>query len=81
MAILMFCSFLLRGINRTVPTQDQILVPETLLKKRKANEKTTEERASEAAARKKVCSSIIHFLFSLQEVDKRRAFDDDTNQT
>ncbi|KAH8148678.1 uncharacterized protein LAJ45_07389 [Morchella importuna] len=39
--------------NATVPTQDQILVPETLLKKRKANEKTTEERASEAAARKK----------------------------
>ncbi|KAH0603760.1 uncharacterized protein H6S33_007419 [Morchella sextelata] len=39
--------------NATVPTQDQILVPETLLKKRKANEKTAEERASEAAARKK----------------------------
>jgi hypothetical protein len=31
--------------NRTVPTQNDILVPETLLKKRKSQEKAREERA------------------------------------
>ena len=29
---------------RTVPTQDQVLVPETLLKKRKSQEKARQER-------------------------------------
>jgi len=37
----------------SVPTADQILVPETLLKKRKASEKTAEERKAAAAERKK----------------------------
>jgi len=32
-------------LNRTVPTQNDILVPETLLKKRKSQEKAREERA------------------------------------
>ncbi|PWW75976.1 60S ribosomal protein L7 [Tuber magnatum] len=39
--------------NTTVPTADQILVPETLLKKRKAQQKTAEERAAAAETRKK----------------------------
>ncbi|KAG6997482.1 60S ribosomal protein L7 [Physcia stellaris] len=38
---------------RTVPTEDQILVPETLLKKRKSQEKEREERAAETEKRKK----------------------------
>lgn len=38
--------------NRTVPTSDQILVPETLLKKRKSAEKQKEERASALKQRK-----------------------------
>ncbi|GAB5589361.1 60S ribosomal protein L7 [Umbelopsis nana] len=37
-----------RGDSRTVPTAEQVLVPETLLKKRKSNEKA----AAEAAAKK-----------------------------
>jgi hypothetical protein len=32
-------------LNRSVPTQNDILVPETLLKKRKSQEKAREERA------------------------------------
>jgi hypothetical protein len=39
---------------RTVPTNDQILVPETLLKKRKSQEKARAERASEIEKKKKV---------------------------
>jgi len=37
-----------------VPTEDQILVPETLLKKRKSQEKQREERAAEVEKKKKV---------------------------
>ena len=40
--------------NRTVPTEDEILVPETLLKKRKSNEKAREERSAELEKKKKV---------------------------
>jgi len=40
--------------NRTVPTSDQILVPETLLKKRKSQEKAREERSAELEKKKKV---------------------------
>lgn len=40
-------------IYRSVPTADQILVPETLLKKRKSQEKAREERSAEQDKRKK----------------------------
>lgn len=43
---------------RSVPTQDQILVPETLLKKRKSQEKQREERAVELEKKRKVSASI-----------------------
>ncbi|TQS35887.1 hypothetical protein Golomagni_03677 [Golovinomyces magnicellulatus] len=39
--------------NSSVPTVDQILVPETLLKKRKSNEKAREERAAELEKKRK----------------------------
>jgi hypothetical protein len=39
-----------------VPTHDQVLVPETLLKKRKSQEKAREERATELEKKKKVSS-------------------------
>lgn len=38
----------------TVPTHDQILVPETLLKKRKSQEKARAERTADADKKKKV---------------------------
>jgi len=40
-----------------VPTEDQILVPETLLKKRKSQEKQREERAADFEKKKKVSVS------------------------
>jgi large subunit ribosomal protein L7e len=40
--------------HRSVPTADQILVPETLLKKRKSQEKAREERTAELEKKKKV---------------------------
>ncbi len=42
------------GYCRSVPTQDQILVPETLLKKRKSQEKQREERSAELDKKRKV---------------------------
>lgn len=41
------------GYCRSVPTQDQILVPETLLKKRKSQEKQREERSAELDKKRK----------------------------
>jgi len=38
----------------TVPTEDQILVPETLLKKRKSQEKAREEKSAELEKKKVV---------------------------
>lgn len=38
----------------TVPTNDQILVPETLLKKRKSQEKARAERSADIEKKKKV---------------------------
>ena len=38
----------------TVPTKDQVLVPETLLKKRKSQEKARAEKAAEIEQKKKV---------------------------
>lgn len=49
------CGLLTNIINRSVPTHDQILVPETLLKKRKSQEKAREERSAELEKKKKVC--------------------------
>ncbi|KAL2422084.1 Large ribosomal subunit protein uL30 [Exophiala dermatitidis] len=40
-------------VKSTVPTQDQVLVPETLLKKRKSQEKAREQRLAELEKRKK----------------------------
>lgn len=40
--------------DSTVPTRDQILVPETLLKKRKSQEKARAEKSAEIEKRKKV---------------------------
>lgn len=43
-------------INSTVPTKDQVLIPESLLKKRKTQEKTQAERDQALAEKKKVCN-------------------------
>ncbi|KAL8659812.1 MAG: hypothetical protein Q9221_005967 [Calogaya cf. arnoldii] len=40
-------------VKTSVPTEDQILVPETLLKKRKSQEKAREEQSAEREKRKK----------------------------
>merc|ERR1712137_838406 len=40
-------------IKTSVPTQDQILVPETLLKKRKSAEKEAADKAAQRETRKK----------------------------
>jgi hypothetical protein len=53
-------------INRSVPTHDQILVPETLLKKRKSQEKAREERSAELEKKKKVCQACF-LLFEGQD--------------
>ncbi len=45
---------------RTVPTQDQVLVPETLLKKRKSQEKARESRTADIEKRKKVGLALHH---------------------
>jgi hypothetical protein len=42
-----------------VPTHDQILVPESLLKKRKSQEKARAERAAELEKNKKVSSNFL----------------------
>lgn len=55
--------------NRTAPTKDQVLVPETLLKKRKAQEKAREQRNSDIEKRKKVSERRLRIL---------RTFGDDT---
>ncbi|KAI9876416.1 MAG: 60S ribosomal protein L7 [Pleopsidium flavum] len=41
------------NVKTSVPTEDQILVPETLLKKRKSQEKQREERSAELDKKKK----------------------------
>jgi hypothetical protein len=52
-SILLVCGTSLTS-HRSVPTHDQILVPETLLKKRKSQEKAREERSAELEKKKKV---------------------------
>lgn len=41
-------------INRSVPTKNDILVPETILKKRKSQEKEREQRAADLDKKRKV---------------------------
>ena len=43
-----------REDSRSAPTKDQVLVPETLLKKRKSQEKAREQRNAGIEKRKKV---------------------------
>ena len=50
------------GVYRSVPTEDEILVPETLLKKRKSQEKAREERSAELEKKKKVSSTLFSNL-------------------
>ena len=49
---------------RSVPTEDEILVPETLLKKRKSQEKAREERSAELEKKKKVGHSFLPLSFA-----------------
>lgn len=49
---------------RSVPTEDEILVPETLLKKRKSQEKAREERSAELEKKKKVGHSFLPLTFA-----------------
>lgn len=42
-----------------MPTEDEILVPETLLKKRKSQEKAREERQADFDKKKKVSSTFL----------------------
>ncbi|MCJ1232459.1 60S ribosomal protein L7 [Varicellaria rhodocarpa] len=53
--------------NRTVPTEDEILVPETLLKKRKSNEKAREERSAELEKKKKASKEKRGVIFKRAE--------------
>ena len=57
----------MRCPNSTVPTEDQILVPETLLKKRKSQEKAREERSAELQKKKAV--GVPLFLALIKRMD------------
>jgi large subunit ribosomal protein L7e len=46
--------YVLIQTRRSVPTQNDVLVPETLLKKRKSQEKARAERTAEQDKQKKV---------------------------
>ena len=61
------------GGYRSVPTDDQILVPETLLKKRKSQEKAREERTADLEKRKKVCFTLA-FVVTLLGKTKTRTW-------
>ena len=51
-------------LHSTVPTQDQVLVPETLLKKRKSQEQARAVRREELE-KKKAVSIFFSFIFIL----------------
>jgi len=53
-----------------VPTQDQILVPETLLKKRKTQEKAQADKLATAKERKEV--RIYFYIFYIQRNRRTR---------
>lgn len=62
-----------------MPTEDEILVPETLLKKRKSQEKAREERSAELGKKKKVGHNFLPAFLPL--VDAVVVYDgDDTYQ-
>ena len=52
----LFYALMLTYCCSTVPTKDQVLIPESLLKKRKTQEKTQAEREAQRAEEKKVLS-------------------------
>jgi hypothetical protein len=54
--------YVLIRTRRTVPTLNDILVPETLLKKRKSQEKARAERTAEQDKRKKVGFPLVFYL-------------------
>jgi large subunit ribosomal protein L7e len=54
--------YVLISTCRTVPTQNDVLVPETLLKKRKSQEKARAERTAEQDKQKKVGSFLPFIL-------------------
>ena len=51
----------------TVPTHDHILVPETLLKKRKSQEKARAERSAEIEKKKAVSKVFFSLLFYFKQ--------------
>jgi large subunit ribosomal protein L7e len=53
--------------HRSVPTKNDILVPETILKKRKSQEKEREQRATELDKKRKVGPSIHSLPFTANE--------------
>ncbi|KAL8715062.1 MAG: hypothetical protein Q9220_001019 [cf. Caloplaca sp. 1 TL-2023] len=55
------------SVKTTVPTEDQILVPETLLKKRKSQEKAREERSAELEKKKKAAKEKRGVIFKRAE--------------
>jgi len=59
----------------TVPTRADILVPETLLKKRKSQEKAREQRASELRKRREVlcpCKTFRRYDLTLFQANKEK---------
>lgn len=52
-----------------MPTEDEILVPETLLKKRKSQEKAREERSAEVEKKKKVGHNFLWFPVPVENAD------------
>lgn len=53
------------GCYSTVPTEDHVLVPETLLKKRKSQEKAREARSEELAKKKEVSYNFLFYICSV----------------
>jgi large subunit ribosomal protein L7e len=53
--------------NRSVPTKDQVLIPESLLKKRKTQEKTQAERDAVRAEKKKASKAKREVIFKRAE--------------
>jgi len=50
--------------DSSIPTKDEILVPETLLKKRKSQEKERESRAADLKKKREVSSYNFLFIFT-----------------
>lgn len=67
-SILLVCGTKTNLSHRSVPTHDQILVPETLLKKRKSQEKAREERSAELEKKKKVSRFSLQYCLALEDI-------------